>query len=127
MGGGRGLIFWMLIWFHIWGGGLYTGGVFTEFYGILILFYICIYIIYIYLNLKPQKFEMCVDEMKTKNTFFLTNISMSLRNLLMGIYIYIYIHIYVYCIYIPILFSMNVPFQVKLVYRTPGMSNLLQS
>ena len=41
--------------------------------------------------------------------------------------IYIYIHIYVYCIYIPILFSMNVPFQVKLVYRTPGMSNLLQS
>ena len=37
--------------------------------------------IYIYLNLKPEKFEMCVDYMKIKNTFFLTNISMSLRNL----------------------------------------------
>ena len=44
--GGGGLIFWMLIWFHIWGGLIYRG-VFTEFYGILILFYICIYI-YIY-------------------------------------------------------------------------------
>ena len=123
-GGGAYILDVNLVSYLGWG-GLYTGGVFTEFYGILILFYICIYIIYIYLNLKPQKFEMCVDEMKTKNTFFLTNISMSLRNLLMGIYIYI--HIYVYCIYIPILFSMNVPFQVKLVYRTPGMSNLLQS
>ena len=64
------------------------------------LFSSFIYIyIYIYLNLKPQKFEMCVDEMKTKNTFFLTNISMSLRNLLMGIYIYIYIYMYIVYIY----------------------------
>ena len=43
------------------------------------------------------------------------------------IILYMYIYIYIYCIYIPILFSMNDPFQVKLVYHTPGMSNLLQS
>ena len=98
MGGGAYILDVNLVSYLGWG-GLYTGGVFTEFYGILILFYICIYIIYIYLNLKPQKFEMCVDEMKTKNTFFLTNISMSLRNLLMGIYIYIYIYMYIVYIY----------------------------
>ena len=46
--GGGGLIFWMLIWFHIWGGLIYRG-VFTEFYGILILFYICIYIYILYI------------------------------------------------------------------------------
>ena len=97
-GGGAYILDVNLVSYLGWG-GLYTGGVFTEFYGILILFYICIYIIYIYLNLKPQKFEMCVDEMKTKNTFFLTNISMSLRNLLMGIYIYIYTYICILYIY----------------------------
>ena len=38
--------------------------------------------------------------MKIKNTFFLTNISMSLRNLLQCIYIYIYIYSQWLCGYI---------------------------
>ena len=40
-------------------------------------------------------------------------------------YIYIYIYIYIYP-FLPILFSISDPFQVKVMHHTLGMSNLLK-